>query len=119
MQVSRKLLAAVSAAQFLLLTAGAESVDESVDYIVIGGGTSGLLLANRLSREKDITVTVVDPGSDERHNPLVYTPNDWFQVTSSYIAERHITVKQTNANNRKLTAISGKGIGGTSLINGM
>ncbi|KAJ4159338.1 uncharacterized protein LMH87_008243 [Akanthomyces muscarius] len=95
------------------------AVAESVDYIVVGGGTSGLLVANRLSRDAGTTVAVVDPGSDQRENAIVKSPNDWLQILSTYVAEPHVSVEQTHAGNRKLTFLSGRGIGGTSLINGM
>ncbi|OAA53697.1 GMC oxidoreductase [Cordyceps fumosorosea ARSEF 2679] len=109
-----QMLAAIAG---LLLTNSA--VAEPVDYIIVGGGTSGLLLANRLSRDPGTTVTVIDPGSDERQNAVVKSPNDWLQILSSYVAEQHVSVNQPHANNRKLTFYSGRGIGGTSLINGM
>lgn len=94
------------------------AVAESVDYIVVGGGTSGLLVANRLSRDAGTTVAVVDPGSDQRENAIVKSPNDWLQILGTYVAEPHVSVEQTHAGNRKLTFLSGRGIGGTSLING-
>lgn len=102
----------------LQLTLAAASAANSVDYIVVGGGTSGLLVANRLSSQDGTTVTVIDPGSDERENKIVKTPNGWTQILGTYVAEQHVTVEQKHANNRKLTALSGRGIGGTSLING-
>ncbi|OAR01116.1 hypothetical protein LLEC1_06665 [Akanthomyces lecanii] len=95
------------------------AVAESVDYIVVGGGTSGLLVANRLSRDAGTTVAVVDPGSDQRENAIIKSPNDWLQILGTYVAEPHVSVEQTHAGNRKLTFLSGRGIGGTSLINGM
>lgn len=106
-------LLAASAALLLPL-----AVAETVDYIVVGGGTSGLLVANRLSRDAGTTVAVVDPGSDERDNAIVKSPNDWLQLLGTSIAEQHVSVEQAHAGNRKLTFLSGRGIGGTSLING-
>ncbi|KAH6632868.1 glucose oxidase [Chaetomium tenue] len=91
---------------------------DSYDYIIIGAGTSGLVVANRLSEEASVTVAVIEPGSDERDNPNVTTtvfgtglntPVDW--VYSS--------VNQSRAGNRAFDLHAGKAWGGTSAINGM
>ncbi|TQV92392.1 hypothetical protein V2A60_007084 [Cordyceps javanica] len=113
--MKHQLLVAASAGLALPALAAAEPVD----YIVVGGGTSGLLVANRLSRDAGTTVAVVDPGADERDNAIVKSPNDWLQVFGNHVAEQHISVEQAHADNRKVTFYSGRGIGGTSLINGM
>ncbi|KAH8893968.1 alcohol oxidase [Thozetella sp. PMI_491] len=50
-------------------------IENSVfDYIVVGGGTSGLVVAARLTEEPDTTVLVVEAGGDHTENPLVKTP---------------------------------------------
>ncbi|KAJ6779884.1 hypothetical protein PWT90_09380 [Aphanocladium album] len=115
MHAPQQFLAAAFASLLLSHLAAAESVD----YIVVGGGTSGLLVANRLSRDAGTTVAVIDPGSDERGNPIVKSPNDWFKIFGDHVAEPHDSVDQPHANNRILKFYSGRGIGGTSLINGM
>ncbi|KAJ3484852.1 hypothetical protein NLG97_g6958 [Lecanicillium saksenae] len=115
MRGPQQLLAAASAS--LLISSPA--IAGSVDYVVVGGGTSGLLVANRLSRDAGTTVALIDPGSDERENPIVKSPNDWLKIFGDYVAEPHVSVEQPHANNRTLTFYSGRGIGGTSLINGM
>ncbi|KAK3293787.1 glucose oxidase [Chaetomium fimeti] len=91
---------------------------ESFDYIVIGAGTSGLVVANRLSEQSSVTVAVIEPGNDERNNANVTTtlfgaglntPVDWL----------YSTVKQSGAGNRAFDLHAGKAWGGTSAINGM
>lgn len=57
------------------------------DYVVAGGGTAGLVIANRLSENPSITVAVVEPGQDVRDDPgvldvdltgVTYSPTlDW------------------------------------------
>lgn len=90
---------------------------DSFDYIIIGAGTSGLVVANRLSENASVTVAVIEPGNDERDNPNVTTtvfgaglntPVDW--VYSS--------VNQSRAGNRPFDLHAGKAWGGTSAING-
>lgn len=91
---------------------------ELFDYVIVGGGTCGLLLANRLSADPDITVAVIDPGPDRRDNPNVTNPTLWTTLLESDVNWGYMSVPQANAGNRSLTYDAGKGIGGTSLING-
>ncbi|CDS00211.1 hypothetical protein, partial [Sporisorium scitamineum] len=44
------------------------SLTDTYDYIVVGGGTSGMTLAGRLSENKNVTVAVLEAGIDYRSN---------------------------------------------------
>ena len=48
--------------------------DESFDYIIVGGGTAGLVLANRLTTDPDISVLVVEAGADRLKDPKITIP---------------------------------------------
>lgn len=91
------------------------------DYIIAGGGTSGLLLANRLSADPKTTVAVIEPGSDVRTNPNVTDPdNTIYQLAfNTPIDWAYPTTPQLGAGGRTLELHSGKALGGTSTINGM
>lgn len=89
------------------------------DYIIVGGGTCGLLLANRLSEDPKVTVAVIEPGEDVRNNPNVTDPGKFGAAWDTSIDWAYPTVPQTRAANRTLSMRSGKAIGGTSTINGM
>jgi choline dehydrogenase len=89
------------------------------DYVIAGGGTAGLVIANRLSEDPSITVAVVEPGSDVRNDPGVlnldlagasYNPDfDWkFNSTA-----------QPQLGDRVITHPAGKALGGTTAINGL
>lgn len=91
------------------------------DYIIAGGGTCGLLLANRLSADPNITVAVIEPGQDVRNDPNVTDPAKFLSEPffNTPIDWAYLTVPQTGAANRTLQLHSGKALGGSSTINGM
>ncbi|KAI1337836.1 GMC oxidoreductase [Xylariaceae sp. FL0016] len=99
------------------LCAGASC--QTFDYVIAGAGTCGLVLANRLTEDPNVRVAVIEPGSDERNNPNVTDPLKAFTALDTSIDWMYATTPQPGAANRTLAFHAGKGIGGTSLINGM
>ncbi|GFF32539.1 glucose oxidase [Aspergillus udagawae] len=99
-------------------TATATATAEA-DYIIIGGGTTGLLLANRLSSTPTTTVLVLDPGKDTRTNPNVTNPTQWLRNAHTEIDWAYPSTPQSHALNRTLSYTAGRILGGTSMINGM
>jgi len=92
---------------------------DSFDYVIVGGGTCGLVVANRLSQDPATTVAVIDPGPDARSNPLVREPAPSLPLFRSLLTNwDYRTLPQANALGRSLSIHSGKGLGGSSLING-
>ncbi|GIJ86505.1 hypothetical protein Asppvi_005394 [Aspergillus pseudoviridinutans] len=74
------------------------------DFVIVGGGTSGLVIANRLSEMENVTVAVIEAG-----DTAFGTAIDWAYQTEN----------QTYAGGSRQTMRAGKAIGGTSTINGM
>ncbi|BBC71796.1 conserved hypothetical protein [Altererythrobacter sp. B11] len=92
---------------------------QTTDYLVIGGGSAGAVVAARLSEDPDVRVTLVEAGRNERH-PLLTMPIAFPMVMADkrfnwgYEGE-----PEPHADNRRLRQPRGKGLGGSSLINGM
>lgn len=91
---------------------------ETFDYVVVGAGTAGLVVANRLSEDPSVTVAVIEPGTDQRNNPNVTNPDSFSQAFGTAIDWQYVTTKQPGAGGRELVFPQGKAWGGTSTING-
>ena len=89
------------------------------DYIIVGGGTSGCVLANRLSANPKTRVLLLEAGKDDNyhwvHVPIGYLycignpRTDWMMKTAA----------EPGLNGRSLSYPRGKLLGGCSSVNGM
>lgn len=91
----------------------------SADYVIIGAGSAGLLVANRLSANPDIKVVVIEAGLDDRSNPNVTNPLNRYKNANTSIDWAYKSIPQKRLNNRSVQFTAGKIVGGTSMINGM
>ncbi|KAL4739350.1 hypothetical protein BDV11DRAFT_215274 [Aspergillus similis] len=120
-----KTLAALAYSLCLLITLTAATASTSgqghFDFIIIGGGTTGLAVANRLSEIPNISVAVIEAGKDEGKNPNVTSVEGFGGRTglNTAIDWLYATTEQTYAGGRVLEYHAGKAWGGTSTINGM
>ena len=53
------------------------STGDTADYVIVGGGTSGLVLASRLSENPNISVIVLEAGENHLDDPRVNIPAFW------------------------------------------
>ncbi|MEQ9691226.1 MAG: GMC family oxidoreductase N-terminal domain-containing protein, partial [Bauldia litoralis] len=89
------------------------------DHIVIGAGSAGCVVANRLSADPDRTVLLIEAGGKDRH-PLVRLPMLMGKLMHSGIYNwRYHTEPEPEFDNREVYWPRGKALGGTSTINGM
>lgn len=89
---------------------------EGYDYIIIGGGSAGCVLAGRLSEDPAATVLLLEAGGRDR-NPLYHLPAGFAKMTKGLGSWGWETVPQRHMKNRVFNYTQGKVIGGGSSLN--
>lgn len=91
----------------------------SFDYIIVGAGSAGCLLANRLTEDPNVSVLLVEAGSKDDylwiHIPVGYL----YCIDNPRTDWRYRTRSEPGLNGRSLLYPRGKVLGGSSSINGM
>ena len=95
------------------------SIMADVDFIIIGAGTAGCVLANRLSENPRNSVVLIEAGKADNH-PFIHIPAGFVNLmTNPSLNWMLATCEQETLNNRIMNMPRGKVLGGTSAINGM
>ena len=90
----------------------------SFDYIIVGAGTAGCVLANRLTENPSIQVLLVEAGMDSR-DPRIFTPSSYPLLNGTYMNWNFFTEPQKKLGGRQIYQPRGKAMGGSSAINCM
>ena len=91
---------------------------DEFDYVIVGAGSAGSVIAARLAEIPGITICVLEAGPNDRH-PLVQIPVGWMKLLGN---PRFNWMYETEASDwtggRRIPVPRGKTLGGSSSING-
>ncbi|GAA5936260.1 uncharacterized protein JCM15063_002761 [Sporobolomyces koalae] len=97
---------------------------QTFDYVIVGGGTAGLVIANRLTENASVTVAVIEAGNDGSavQDSILSPAQAYLAGIANLNSEydwHYQTTNQTNLNGREIFWPRGKVLGGSSAVNGL
>ena len=92
---------------------------DAFDYVVVGAGSAGCVLANRLSEDPSVTVLLLEAGGAD-WNPWIHVPVGYFKTMHNPATDWcYLTDADAGINGRRLQWPRGKVLGGSSSLNGL
>lgn len=86
------------------------------DYLIVGAGSAGCVLANRLTEDPEISVLIIEAGGND-DSPTIQDPNAFSSLLGTDVDWAYMTEEEPSINNRKLSWPRGKVLGGSGSIN--
>jgi choline dehydrogenase len=92
-------------------------MSQDFDYVIVGAGSAGCVLANRLSENPDYRVCLIEAGPEDR-NPFIHMPFGVLSIIRSTVLNWGFwTEPQPQLSNRRLYWPRGRMLGGSSSLN--
>jgi len=93
-------------------------MEERSDYVIVGAGSAGCVLAARLTEDPDVRVTLVEAGGKDRH-PNIKIPAAFANQFKTKLDWDYMTEPEPYVDGRSLYIPRGKSLGGSSSMNAM
>src|SRR5262249_24661221 len=88
------------------------------DYVIVGAGSAGCLLAARLSEDPDVKVLLLEAGPPDT-NENIHVPLGYLQLGSTEVDWDYRSAPESECDGRRITLPRGRTLGGSSSINAM
>jgi choline dehydrogenase len=88
------------------------------DYVIVGAGAAGCVLANRLSKDPKNKVLLLEYGSGDK-NPVIYVPKGFYFTLRGHRYAYHYPTRPVGPGGQVEVWTRGKGLGGSTAVNGM
>jgi choline dehydrogenase len=95
------------------------SGNEAVDYVVVGSGAGGSIVAARLSEDADRTICLLESGPQD-HHPFIHLPGGFIKLLGKpAYTWQFATEASAHVGGRSIPMAQGRTVGGSTSINGM